>query len=266
MKCFVTFTAFALFFGAEEMTQQFIDGGHDAYFCRRTTPVVRSVTRIWQCSHRRHVMCSLPHLSVQFITVLFIPLERSIARINEAAVRRGVWKFSYLNERFHDCVDRQIVGGREQMRTDKESTQVSDILCWKGRRFPAGTVGSEAQHTSPLVDCWSASLGSLCFLSSSQVDLNKTGWVTYGKRAAPGGAICEICWYIFLVRQQFPAYDHGVQNHQKYRNVPVKYSLWNILINTWFMATLKHDIMILVRILWKQLILRRQTCQILEQS
>lgn len=152
MKCFVTFTAFALFFGAEEMTQQFIDGGHDAYFCRRTTPVVRSVTRIWQCSHRRHVMCSLPHLSVQFITVLFIPLERSIARINEAAVRRGVWKFSYLNERFHDCVDRQIVGGREQMRTDKESTQVSDILCWKGRRFPAGTVGSEAQHTSPLVD------------------------------------------------------------------------------------------------------------------
>lgn len=137
-------------------------------FLLQTTFVIYSVTRIWQYS-----IC----FTYQYSLLQFIYPPGKINGVNQAVLRnkaRFCVKFSYLTDPFHDSIDGHIAGGREWMRTDKKSTQVTNILHWKGWRFPWRIAGSNSTNKSHrnMSIC-----GSYRIISSSKDDLNKTGWI-----------------------------------------------------------------------------------------
>lgn len=91
------------------------------------------------------------HLSAQFIKVYWSLWKGLQSKWGSAQTQPGYAcggvcacvKFSYLTDPFHGRIDRRIAVRSECTRTDKESTQGGNILCWKGWRSPLGIVRSK---------------------------------------------------------------------------------------------------------------------------
>lgn len=79
--------------------------------------------------------------------------------------------FAYLTEASHNCPDRHTTGGREQLRKDVGSSQVANILCWKGWARPRTAVRSRPDKHVPAT--WRRVSAWKHIIPPSSRDLNK---------------------------------------------------------------------------------------------
>lgn len=125
--------------------------------------------------------------------------------------------FAYLTDASHNCPDRRTTGSREQLREDVGSSQVANILCWKGWARPRAAVRSRPDKHVPAT--WRRVSAWKHIIPPSSRDLNKAeeSSVIRGQYQR-GRAIADICWAAFIRANNILPYDHIPRRKRKQPN------------------------------------------------